>query len=334
MIGVTYGGAHIEGFILTNANRGVVQAFSTNVGTAWTARNVIVTNVQTGFSIDDVGSRRGIATLTNTWVQCAAGGTGFNTNDANRLTVRNSAVTNCSHGFVGHNHNSFVVDYSLLFNVTTDRASSTPSYLPTFGSHILLATDPQAITATAGSRTLPYFLTCSSAAVDAGDPATAFDDVQFPPSLGTVVNDIGAYGGPGAVLSLSQSEQTSLLVQAGCYLAVEIDINPGPGRNSFKNDGKGVIPVAILGSATFDVNDIDVTTLGLEGLPVASQGRSDRLMARVKDANEDGFNDLVIQVADVPGAFSGSGTATLTGLLLDGTVIAGTDDICLVPPVS
>ena len=37
-----------------------------------------------------------------------------------------------------------------------------------------------------------------SRCIDAGDPSSAYNDSCFPPSLGTVRNDLGAYGGPGA----------------------------------------------------------------------------------------------------------------------------------------
>jgi hypothetical protein len=47
----------------------------------------------------------------------------------------------------------------------------------------------------------------------------------------------------------------------------------------------------------------------------------------------DGFTDLVIKIEDVGGTFTqGSGTATLTGNLLDGTPILGTGDICITRP--
>jgi hypothetical protein len=55
-------------------------------------------------------------------------------------------------------------------------------------------------------------------------------------------------------------------------------------------------------------------------------------MAHVEDVNGDGFDDLVLQIEDVAGTFtSGSGTATLTGHLFDGTPFEGSDDICVVP---
>jgi hypothetical protein len=118
-------------------------------------------------------------------------------------------------------------------------------------------------------------------------------------------------------------------------LEVEIDIKPGSDPNCFNNDGHGVIPVAILGSADFDVTQVDAGTVKLEGLDVAARGKAEKLLAHVEDVNGDGFDDLVLNIEDTDGTFSsGSGTATLTGNLLTafgGTPIQGTDAICVVP---
>jgi hypothetical protein len=96
-----------------------------------------------------------------------------------------------------------------------------------------------------------------------------------------------------------------------------------------------VIPVAILGSADFDVTQVDASTVALEGLEVAARGKADRLLSHIEDVNGDGFDDFVVQIEDLDGTFtSGTGTATLTGNLLpefDGTPIQGTDHICVVP---
>ena len=59
-------------------------------------------------------------------------------------------------------------------------------------------------------------------------------------------------------------------------VAVEIDIKPGRDRNCFKSNGRGVIPVAILGRVDFDVAAIDATTVKLEGLSVEERGRRKR----------------------------------------------------------
>ena len=44
-------------------------------------------------------------------------------------------------------------------------------------------------------------------------------------------------------------------------LVATSDIKPGSDTNPINPMGRGVIPVALLGSDTFDVADVDVTTL-------------------------------------------------------------------------
>lgn len=50
------------------------------------------------------------------------------------------------------------------------------------------------------SDTNNFTLTANSPCIDAGDSNADYNDKVFPPSLGTVINDMGAYGGPGAVM--------------------------------------------------------------------------------------------------------------------------------------
>jgi hypothetical protein len=123
-------------------------------------------------------------------------------------------------------------------------------------------------------------------------------------------------------------------------IAVEIDIKPGSSPNCFNNNGQGVIPVAILGSADFDVATVDAGTVQLEGLSVGARGKSNKLLAHIEDVSgpvglPDGFDDLVVQIEDADGGFSeGQSSATLTGNLLPdfgGVPIQGTDEICIVP---
>ena len=112
------------------------------------------------------------------------------------------------------------------------------------------------------------------------------------------------------------------------FLEVEIDIKPGSDPNSINLGSKGVIPVAILGSATFNAADVDPSTVTLEGAPVRPKGKSGKY-GSLEDINNDGDLDLVVHVVDFS-ADSGSTAATLTGELFDGTPIRGTDDIWIV----
>ena len=76
--------------------------------------------------------------------------------------------------------------------------------------------------------------------------------------------------------------------------AVDIDIKPGSDRNSINLRSKGVIPVAVLGSSTFDVTNIDVTTLiFVEAYPAHDLTNPAAYADHLRDVNSDGYTDLV-----------------------------------------
>ncbi len=112
---------------------------------------------------------------------------------------------------------------------------------------------------------------------------------------------------------------------------VAIDIKPGSDPNCFNLNGKGVIPVAVLGSSTFDVSDIDTSQVLFDGLEVRVRGNS-LPQCSIKEVSGDAYQDLVCQFVDDPNFWSG-GTAegSVTGVLFDGTTFEGTDSICIVP---
>jgi hypothetical protein len=115
------------------------------------------------------------------------------------------------------------------------------------------------------------------------------------------------------------------------HLDVEIDIKPGSDPNCFNINGHGVIPVAILGSAEFKVDDIDLISLDFAGLSLRVRGNRGP-MCSIEDSNGDPYPDLVCQFEDDSENWSpGNGTAMLTGELLDGSLFEGSDSICVVP---
>lgn len=119
-------------------------------------------------------------------------------------------------------------------------------------------------------------------------------------------------------------------ISYSCPIAVSIDIKPGSDPSCFNNDGHGVIPVAILGSETFDTSAIDVSTVSLEGLSVAAKGKANKLLVSYEDVDGDSDIDLVVKIEDLDGTFTkGSGYADVTGTLYDGTPFLGTGDICI-----
>ncbi len=126
---------------------------------------------------------------------------------------------------------------------------------------------------------------------------------------------------------------------APVIIPITIDIKPGSYPNAINKNGNGVIPVAILGSADFNVTQIDVSTLSFEGMAVRVKG-NDKPQCSIEDVSgdfttpegaPDGYLDLVCQFVDDTSSWTvGDGEATLTGLLLDSTPFEGTDSIKVV----
>ena len=109
---------------------------------------------------------------------------------------------------------------------------------------------------------------------------------------------------------------------------VAIDIKPGSDPNSINTKGMGMIAVAILGSASFDVNDVDVSTLtfGPGGATPAHKAGG-----HLQDVNGDGFTDLVSHYrGQDTGLTAGATQACVEGLLNDGTPFEGCDDVRIV----
>jgi hypothetical protein len=109
-------------------------------------------------------------------------------------------------------------------------------------------------------------------------------------------------------------------------LFISSDIKPGSDRNVINPSSRGVVPVAVLGSIDFFVEDIDLTTLafGPDFAPAAG--------GRHKDVNADGFRDLVVHFrTKASGIAIGDTEACLSGETLYGTPFSGCDTIRTTP---
>jgi hypothetical protein len=138
---------------------------------------------------------------------------------------------------------------------------------------------------------------------------------------------------------------------------VAVDIKPGSCRNPLNLGSRGVLPIGILGSEDFDVNNVDPTSIRLkyinfsEGVgPIRSSVED--VAAPVVDGNEcdcsaegpDGYMDLTLKFKAPQIATELLNTAgelvegqelllTIAGQLYDGTQIEGSDCIVLVGKV-
>ena len=116
-------------------------------------------------------------------------------------------------------------------------------------------------------------------------------------------------------------------------IVVDLDIKPGSDPNSINLGSRGLVPVAILSSATFDANTVDTTTVSLAGAPVAVRGKGRNPMAHLEDVNDDGLPDLVckVETENLDATQLQTGVAEIMGETYDGVVFRGADSVQLVP---
>ena len=116
-------------------------------------------------------------------------------------------------------------------------------------------------------------------------------------------------------------------------LTVDIDIKPGSGVPPTINLGSaGVIPVAILSSATFDATQVDPASVSLAGAKVRLIGKADRYSCSFPDVNNDGQLDLLCHVETAQFFIeTGESLAVLEAETFAGQKIRGEETIRIVP---
>jgi len=119
--------------------------------------------------------------------------------------------------------------------------------------------------------------------------------------------------------------------QHGQRLTVGIDVLPGSRTNPINLKKNGLVPVAILGGAGFNVRDIDVTTLVFgPGGAVPAHNLSDPvvLASHLEDVNGDGNLDLLTHyLQSAIGLTVGTTQACVNGVTKAGIVFDGCDAV-------
>ncbi len=162
---------------------------------------------------------------------------------------------------------------------------------------------------------------------------------EFTPlsGIGSVLT--GNYGGDGGPilpslfkLGLWFISQTPIYLKAPALSGVEIDIKPGGNPNNINPRSKGVVPVAVLTTGDFDASTIDPDTVEFAG--------AEPVRWKLDDVDDDGDEDILFHFKtqdllkgeeNLGGLDEDSKEATLTCKTNSGEVIAGTDEVWIVP---
>ena len=121
-------------------------------------------------------------------------------------------------------------------------------------------------------------------------------------------------------------------VEVAAEIIVAIDIKPGSFPNSINLGSAGVVPVAILSSATFDATQVDPGTVVLAGATVRLIGKGSKYSCRPQDVNSDALIDLLCHIETAEFAIqSGESAAVLKAKTFGGQAIRGEDLLSIVP---
>ena len=153
---------------------------------------------------------------------------------------------------------------------------------------------------------------------------------------------------PGQILQIGFLTYTTAYNGSGIFydninfdlkpVSVSLDVKPGSCPNPIHTRSKGLVPVAVLGTADFDVFDIDFDSVRLDGAIPVKAGYEDvgtpygGDLCGCTELGADGFLDLTLKfnARDLIGSSpNGERVMTLTGNLLDGTPIEGQDCVVI-----
>jgi|SRR3989338_1780109 len=117
-------------------------------------------------------------------------------------------------------------------------------------------------------------------------------------------------------------------------IRVNIDLKPNSFPNCINLKSKGTTPLAILGGDDFDVKEIDISSVKITGASVNIKGNGE-FHSSFEDVNLDSYLDLILHFNTADLQLRGDETEIfLSGNLVDGKAIEGSDNICFVKTLS
>ena len=184
---------------------------------------------------------------------------------------------------------------------------------------------PDLVTANAGSDDVSVLLGNGDGSFQV---AASFAAGDRPESI--AVADLDGDTLPDLVTANGNSDNVTVLLNLrDPAVRPEIDIRPGSDSNPIHPSGRGNLPVAILGSDTFDVMDVDVTTLAFgpdAAAPSHNLTKPGAFEDHLRDVNDDGLTDLMAHYRiGETGIEFGDMEACVSGETLDGTPFEGCD---------
>lgn len=128
-----------------------------------------------------------------------------------------------------------------------------------------------------------------------------------------------------------QIAQSSRLFGGDTSASMQIDIKPDSETNTISTNFGRALPIAILGSASLDVESINPRTIRLEGVGLMLIGKSDKSLCKKTDINADGHPDLLCDVRTTGFRVTpGSYTIRLRAEAYDKTSLRGSDQLTIV----
>jgi MYXO-CTERM domain-containing protein len=175
----------------------------------------------------------------------------------------------------------------------------------------------------AGYRFDEYIGSLDLVSID-GDNTISYTMTVFVQGL---IGETSALASIGDPLDLTVNPGVDLQVDtAPPPQQVTVDVKPGSDENPINLKSKGVIPIAVLGSMTFDALQIDYDSVAFG--PGKAKPAHDK--GHVEDSNGDGFMDMVFHFRTQESNFDcGDIEATFTARTMGGTEIEGSDKITI-----